>query len=396
MRGWFRGLHRNVVGLGLASFFTDLASEMITPLIPLFLTRELRAGAVLLGWMEGVADSVASLLRLISGWISDRAKKRKIFILVGYGFSVVVRPLTAVVRVAWQLLALRLVDRIGKGIRLAPRDALIADSCDAASRGRAFGLQKMMDNMGGVAGMLIAAAILGWITQDLRMVFLITAIPAACVLVVVAFAVKDVPPTVPAAKLQVSFKPFGADFRWFLFAITVFTLGNSSDLFILLQLSRLGLEDRWIPLVWAGHTMVRMLAALPAGVLADRVGKKRIVLLGWWFYVFVYAALAYTTSLAVAFVLVAIYALYWSLGESMLRAIVADMVPDHLRGTAYGTFHFCVGLAILPANLLFGYLYFEFGARPAFLVGAAFAAVAWIMLAMMKKAGKAETPPRPV
>ncbi len=385
MRRLFRGLGRNVLGLGTASFFTDLASEMITPLLPLFLAREFRAPRIALGVIEGLADMTASLLRLWSGWISDRLRRRKILILQGYGFSVVARPLMAVVTAVWHVGLLRLLDRFGKGIRLAPRDALIADSCEPAYRGKAFGLQRMMDNLGGVFGMLIAAALLTVFAGDFRTVFLITAIPASCVVLVILFAVKDIPSQAPPARLSLSLKPFQPRFRWFLLIVTVFTLGNSSDLFILLRLGELGLEARWVILIWCGHTLVRMLVALPAGVLADRWGKRRLVLAGWLLYAVTYAGFALTTSLAIAIVLVGIYAFYWSMAESVLRAIVADLVPQDLRGTAYGLYWFCVGIAILPANLWFGIVWERAGVRPAFLASAAIALVASAMLLALRR-----------
>lgn len=380
MRRIFRGLGRNVVGLGAASFFTDLAAEMITPLLPLFLMREFRAGGAVLGAIEGIADSAASLLRIVSGWISDRAKKRKIFLLIGYGFSVVVRPLMGIVAAAWHVGALRLVDRIGKGVRLAPRDALIADSCLPAYRGKAFGLQRTMDNLGGVLGMLVAAFLLLRFEGDYRRIFLLTALPAACVVLVILLVVRDRPPQAPPARLKLTLKPFSPQFRWFLLTVTVFTLGNSSDFFILARLKGLGLADPTLLFVWCGHTAIRMSAALPAGMLADRFGKKRLVLLGWAVYAGVYVGFALTTSLAAAIALVAIYALYWSLADSVLRAIVADLVPEDLRGTAYGMFHFCVGVAILPANLIFGVVWDRFGTAPAFWTGAGISLAACLML----------------
>lgn len=385
----FRGLGRNVVGLGIASFFTDLASEMITPLLPLFLKKEFRAGQVVLGVIEGLCDSVASLLRLVSGWISDRLKKRKFLVLVGYGFSVVVRPLLGIARAVWHVGALRLVDRIGKGVRLAPRDALIADSCLPAYRGKAFGLQRMMDNLGGVLGMLVAAFLLLRFEGDYRRIFLLTAIPATCVIVVILLVVRDRPPQVPPARLKLTLKPFSPQFRWFLLTVTVFTLGNSSDFFILARLKGFGLADSTLLFVWCGHTAIRMLVALPAGMLADRFGKKRLVLLGWTAYAGVYVGFGLATSLTAAIALVAIYALYWSLADSVLRAIVADLVPEHLRGTAYGMFHFCVGVAVLPANLIFGVLWDRFGAPPAFWTGAGLSLAACLMLLRVRSRSKA-------
>lgn len=385
MRRLFRGLGRNVVGLGTASFFTDLASEMIAPLLPLFLKREFRAGAATLGVIEGAADCVASLLRIFSGWISDRLRKRKLLVVLGYGVTVVVRPLMGLVLAAWHVGVLRLADRIGKGIRLAPRDALIADSCDPDVRGKAFGLQRMLDNFGGVLGMLVAATILATLAWDYRRIFLLTAIPAAAVILVVLLVVRDVPPRGKPAELRLSLRPFSDRYRWFLLTVAVFTLGNSSDWFILFRLSELGLEDHWAIYVWCAHTTVRMLLALPAGIFADRFGKKRVVLFGWLVYAGVYAGFALVSSLAAALVLVGVYAIYWSTADSVLRAIVADLVPEDLRGTAYGLYHFSVGVTILPANLLFGLVWKFGGHRAAFFTSAALALAACAMLAGLRR-----------
>ncbi len=374
------GLGRNVVGVGFASFLTDFGSEMGTPLLPIFLRKELHATQAALGVIEGIADSAASLLRLVSGWASDRLGKRKAFIFLGYGVAAVMRPLIGLARAAWHLGLIRFVDRVGKAVRLAPRDALIAESCEPSARGKAFGFQRAMDNLGGVLGMLLAAYLLSAWKGDYRRVFLLSAVPSACVLLVIAFVLRDVAPKAPPARLRLTLAPFGREFRWFLLTVAVFTLGNSSDLFILWRLSDLGLEDEWVLLVWCGHTLVRMVAALPAGALADRMGRRPLVLAGWLVYAGVYAGLGVTASLPVALVLVGIYGLYWSLAESLLRAMVADLVPAELRGTAYGMYWFTVGIAVLPASLVFGFLWKAFGPLPPFLTAAALAAAASFML----------------
>jgi MFS family permease len=368
------------VGLGFASFFTDLGSEMITPLIPVLLLQ-LAAPRAALGLIEGLGDAVASLLRIVSGWMSDRLGKRKIFVFAGYGIAAAMRPLMGLATAAWHLGAVRIVDRIGKGVRLAARDALIADSSEPAHRGRAFGFQRAMDNLGGVIGMLVAAALLRLWEGDVRRVFLLTAIPAACVLLVIGLVVRDVPPSAPPARLRLTLAPFGPEFRTFLAIVALFTLGNSSDLFIIPRLLDAGLPKEWVPLVWCGHTVVRMAAALPAGILADRFGKKRMVVAGWTVYAVVYAGLGLTDSLPWALGLLALYGLYWSLAESVLRAIVADLVPAELRGTAYGMYYFVVGVTILPANLAFGAVWDEWGPAPAFLGSAALAVLAALLLA---------------
>ena len=358
MRRLREGVGRNVWGIGVASFFTDLAGEMIAPLLPIFLLSELGATMVVFGSIEGIADSGASLLRLISGWLSDRVKKRKIFVLIGYGVGAAMRPLLGLVTAVWHVGVIRIADRLGKGIRVAPRDALIADSSDPAHRGKAFGLQRALDNLGGVGGMLIAVALLAATEGDFRTVFLLTAIPAACVLLAISLLVRDRPPSGPPAKLKLSLRPFGPEFRAFLLAVTVFTLGNPSHLFVIPRLKELGLDElHLLMLVWCGHTLIRTLAAIPAGIRADRWGRKRMILVGWLLYVGSFVGFGMTDSLTIALVLTGVYALYWSLAESVLRAMAADLTPPELRGTAYGMVHFCVGLAVLPANLAFGFVW---------------------------------------
>jgi len=380
MRGFLRSLGRNVLGLGLASFFTDLASEMATPLLPVLLERELHAGRTALAWIEGLAEAATSLLRIASGWLSDRVGKRKFLIFLGYGLSALLRPLYGLVTAGWQVGAIRISDRISKAVRLAPRDALLADSADPALRGRAFGFQRAMDNLGGVLGMLIAAALLWNSDARLREIFRYTALPAAGVLLTVALVLRDRPAAAPPARLRLTLAPFDRTFRWFLATVAVFTLGNSSDLLLLSRLRELGLGIKWVPLVWCAHTAVRMVAALPAGMLADRWGKKRVVLVGWTVYAVVYAGLGLTNDLTAALVLVAVYGLYWSLGESLLRALVADLVPAEHRGTAYGLYWFSVGITVLPANLLFNAVWDRWHSGPAFLMEAAFAVAAGAML----------------
>jgi MFS family permease len=390
MRGLLRGLGPNVVALGFASFFTDFASEMVFPLMPAFLVGVLQAGPAWLGLIEGLANSLSSLLRIVSGWLSDRFRVRKPFIFWGYGIASVARPFYFLVAAAWQVLVIRLVDRLGKGLRLAARDALLADSCDPAVRGKAFGLQHAMDNAGAAIGPLVAFALLtaGF---ELRTVFLVTAIPGLAVLFVIGGFVKDLPAAETKREpLRLTLAPFDARFRFFLVIIVVFTLGNSSDSFLLLRAQELMVADlkmapaatlRWLCILWSAHCVVKMLVGIPAGILADRVGRRGAVLAGWSVYALAYLGLAFATSFAPFVALLALYGLWTAFGDSVARAIVADLVPHDVRATAYGMFHFCVGMAALPASLGFGWIYGRFGQAPAFLAGAACAAAACGMMA---------------
>ncbi|HEU4339746.1 MAG TPA: MFS transporter, partial [Planctomycetota bacterium] len=294
MRRLLRGLGPNVIALSVASFFTDFGAELVIPLLPGFL-RSMRATTETLGWIEGISDSLASILRVVTGWLSDRLGRRKIFVLAGYGIASAARPLFGFARVVWHVGAVRIADRLGKGLRLAARDALIADSCEPWARGKAFGLQKAMDHFGATLGPLLAMALLarGW---DYRGVFFLTAIPAAMVLVVIGGFVHDVRPAAAPAKLKLSLAPFDANFKWFLLTVTVFTLGNSSDLFILWRAKEVGIAEHHVPLVWSGLCFVRALASIPGGMLADRFDRRYVVIAGLAVYATVYAGLAFAAT----------------------------------------------------------------------------------------------------
>jgi len=378
MRRLLRGLGPNVIALGFASFFTDFGAELVVPLLPDFL-RTMGATPRTLGWIEGIADSLASIFRVVSGWLSDLLGRRKIFVLAGYGIASVARPFFGLAKVAWHVGVVRIADRFGKGLRLAARDALIADSSEPFARGKAFGFQKAMDHFGATLGPLLAMVLLagGW---DVRSVFFLTAIPAAMVLLVIGGFVRDVPSPTPPARLKLSLAPFDANFKWFLLTVTVFTLGNSSDLFILWRGLDLGIPKHLIPLVWSGICLVRALASIPGGMLADRFDRRYVVIAGLAVYATVYAGLAFATTWPLFLVLVLVYGLYHALAESVLRAIVTDIVPAHLRGTAFGMFHFCMGFAFLPASIIFGTLMNAYGPAPAFLVGATMAVIAAAMM----------------
>ena len=387
MKRLFRGLKPNVYALGLTSFFTDFASEMVFPLMPFFLTGVLHASKSTLGLVEGSADSLAALLRIVSGWASDRVGKRKPFIFWGYALSSVARPFYAIATAGWHVLAIRLTDRLGKGTRLAARDALIADSCEKGDRGRAFGLQGAMDNFGAALGPILASLLLYW-GVPLRRVFLLTAIPAAAVMIVIAVFVRDIRSTAPPAQLRLSLKPFGGRFRWFLLTIAVFTMANSSDAFLVQRAPDCGIPIVWVPIFWAGFSTLRSLLALPGGALADRFDRRYVVLAGWLIYAGCYAGLAFAGTPGPFLALIAVYAAFSALATSNLRAIVVDLVPADLRGTAFGLFYFAIGLVSLPSSLLFGALSEHASPRTAFLTDAALALVACVMLLMLR-AGKA-------
>ncbi len=379
-------LGRNVVSLGLVSFFTDMSSEMIYPLLPVFLTATLGASVAFVGVIEGTAESVAALLKLASGWWSDRVHERKPFVLAGYLLASIVRPLVAIVQSASQVLAIRVTDRVGKGLRTAPRDALIADSVDPSIRGRAYGFQRAWDNAGAVAGPLIAFALLQWEGLTLRHVFWFALVPGAVAVAAVVWGVREVPKRTErsGAPLDLS-QPMGGRFWAFMAVIFVFTLGNSTDAFLLLRAKQLGVPIALTPIIWALLNAVKSLTNTPGGALSDRIGRRPTLMIGWTFYAAVYLAFAHASAQWQAWALFAVYGIYFGFAEGAERALVSDVVPADRRGTAFGWYNLAVGLGALPASLIFGLIWDRVGAGAAFTLGAALALVAAVGIAVVGK-----------
>lgn len=414
---------RNVLALGLVSLFTDTASEMIYPLVPIFVAL-LGSGAVILGVIEGIAETTAALLKLMSGIISDRIGKRKLLVVLGYGISTIIRPFTGIVTAAWQIVLVRLGDRVGKGIRTAPRDALIAASIDSRIRGKAYGFHRAMDHAGAVLGPVLAVATLILFVlvfkmtdtvQILRWTFIFAIIPGLCAIFALIFLVQEKKdPVASTRKFSFSLKPFDKNFLTYLGIVTLFSLGNSSDAFLLFRVQEalhhsqvlssvvyalpvIGktvrgfgtpdaqqklIEILFLPLVWAFFHVIKVLFSTPLGALSDRIGRKIVINLGWGIYAAVYLAFAFLDRLpevwqiTATFILFGIYALYYAFSEGAEKAFVADLVKPELRGSAFGLFSFATGLAALPASILFGLLYNVFGAAVAFGTGAVLAGAA--------------------
>jgi MFS family permease len=360
------------------SFLTDAATEMIYPLLPLFLSSVLGANASFIGAIEGAAETTAALLKLASGWWSDKVKKRKPLVLIGYGIATVARPFTAVAQTAMQVLAIRLTDRVGKGIRSSPRDALLADSTDAASRGRAFGFHAAMDNAGAVLGPLMAFLLLREFNFTLRNVFWMAAIPGALAFLVLVIAVREVEHHAPEAKgatIDRSAK-LGKRFWFYLTVVFLFTLGNSTDAFLLLRSNQLGVAVALAPILWAFFNGVKAAFGTWGGGLSDRFGRKPLIIAGWTVYALVYFGFAMATSQWHAWALFAAYALFYAFTEGTEKAFVADLVPQEIRGSAYGWFNLAIGLGALPASLIFGAIWDRVSPHAAFLFGASLAIMA--------------------
>lgn len=378
-----RRLGRTVVALAAVSFLTDVSSEMIYPLLPLFLAGTLGAGAGVLGLVEGAAESTAALLKLGSGWWSDRRPRRKPLVVLGYALSSAVRPLVALAQGAGHVLLVRLADRVGKGLRTSPRDALIADAVDPAVRGRAFGLHRAADHAGAVVGPLVAFALLAAAPGNLRLVFALSAVPAALAVAVLVAAVREGPRPAPARVAPAAGRPLGRGFRAYLAVVLLFTLGNSSDAFLLLRAADLGVAPALVPVLWAMFHLVKAATSTPGGALSDRLGRRPLILAGWAVYALVYLGFARAEAAWHAWALFAVYGAFYGLTEGTEKALVADLVPADRRGAAFGAYHLAVGLGALPASVLFGLVWERLGAPAAFGLGASLAGAAAALLLVL-------------
>jgi MFS family permease len=374
--------HRNVWALGWTSFFTDVSSEIIYPLLPVFLTTTLGVSMAFVGLIEGIAESTASLLKVVSGWWSDKMARRKPFAVGGYALSGLTRPMIALAAAGWHVLAARFIDRIGKGIRTAPRDALLADSVPADRRGAAFGLQRSMDHAGAIVGPLIAFALLTWVTSDYRTIFWVAAVPMVFAVGALVFGIKEV---APVRNEKTSATPFVVTpkFKRYLALLVLFTLGNSSDAFLILRAKDLGIADAMLPLLWVALHVVKMCSSLPAGALSDRIGRKTLIVGGWLVYAAVYVGFGAASEAWHIWGLFIAYGFFFGMTEAAEKAIVADFYPSEQRGRAFGLYNAAVGFAALPASLLMGWLWQQFGVTAAFDTGAGLAGAAAVLLALM-------------
>ncbi len=381
-----RDLPRSVWTLGWGSFFTDTASEAIYPILPYFVIHALGGNPISLGVIEGAADATNSLVKLWSGRWSDRTRARKPLVVAGYGIATVVRPLTALATTWWHVFAVRCADRFGKGIRGAPRDALLADLAPIQSRGLAFGFHRAMDNAGAVVGPLLASAYLFCLPGHYRSLFALTIVPGS--LAVLLLMRLPEPGTrarssTPTAAATHSWRELPPTLWRVLVAILVFTLGNSTDAFLLWRLTDVTGGITTIPLLWAGLNLIKSVTAVVGGGLSDRFDRRLVIASGWGVYAAVYAGFAVAQSAAILIVLFFIYGLYFGLTEGVERALIADFAPASLRGTAFGIYNAALGVGAMIASLVFGVLWETAGAAVAFGTGAGLAVGAAVLMLTM-------------
>lgn len=395
--GW-RALPRNVWAVSLTSFFMDISSEMVLNILPLFLSNVLGVGTNIIGLIEGIAEATASLLKVFSGWLSDRLQARKWLAVTGYGISTLVKPFFYFANAWTAVLAVRWADRVGKGVRTAPRDALVADSIDESRRGLAFGFHRAADTGGAVLGLLIALGVV-WAAQSasveldrrtFQVVVLASLIPAALAVISLALGAEDVPVTSQRERPAITFKGLGKPFLVFMVIVGLFDLGNSSDAFLVLRAQERGLNVLGILGMLVTFNLVYMLVSTPAGSLSDRIGRRRVIVVGWLAYAVIYFGFAAAGTGWHAWVLYALYGVYYGLAYGTTKALVADIVPVELRGTAYGTYNAVLGLLDFPASLIAGLLWQGaggwqgLGPSAPFFFGAALALAAAILMALWK------------
>ncbi|HAF62861.1 MAG TPA: MFS transporter [Anaerolineaceae bacterium] len=390
-----RDLPRNILAVSLTSFFMDISSEMVINILPLFLSNVLGVKTNLIGLIEGVAEATASLLKMISGWLSDKLKTRKWLAVLGYGISALAKPFFYFANSWGAVAAIRWADRVGKGIRTAPRDALVADSIEEKQRGLAFGFHRAADTLGAVLGLVIAALVV-WLTQrssglltvsTFRLIVLLSLVPAFLAVLSLIIGTKEVKSKEEHTLPKISMKALGKDFIAFMLIVSLFDIGNSSDAFLTLRAQERGVSVLGILIMLIVFNLVYTLISTPAGILSDKVGRKKMIVIGWLIYAGVYFGFGLAQEIWHIVVFYIIYGLYYGLTYGTIKAMVADIVPEELRGTAYGTYNGIIGILDFPASLIAGVLWqgvgtWEgFGPSAPFLFGGATALVAAILMA---------------
>lgn len=352
---FMKGITLNVIILGFVSLFTDLSSQMVFPLIPLFLTNVLGAGGAVVGLVEGAAETTASLLKVFSGYWSDKIEKRKPFVLIGYGISSLMKPLFAFSYIWQSVLGIRIAERVGKGIRDAPRDVIVANSCDENVRGKAYGIHRFMDGIGSIFGAVLAFLLLPLF--GFRKVFLLAFIPSIIAVLLILFVKEKKHKHIESKSLEVSFKSLTPQLKYFICIATIFALGNFGYAFLLLRAINLGLESQTAILLYIIYYISYSIFIIPAGMFSDKIGRKRVILMGYGLFGLTSLGLIFVSSLSQIISLFISYGIFYAMIDGVQRAFVVDLSPPSIKGTALGTFHTSTGLAALPAGLIAGLLW---------------------------------------
>jgi len=377
----FFGFGRNVFVAGLVSFFMDVSSEMIYPLVPLFLANILGVNKSVIGLIEGIAESTASLLKVFSGWFSDRIGNRKWLMAAGYGISTLSRPIVSLAT-GWQhVLGSRFMDRFGKGVRTAPRDAIIAESAEKTHLGRAFGFHRSMDTLGAVVGPALAFFLLGIFSNNYRWVFWLSMIPGTIAVLLIIFFINEKKKVsiAHAERPKLTFKHFDWRFKFFVLVATIFAIGNSSDVFLILRAQQIGIPTLLIPMLYLLFNLIYSASAIPAGIAADKFGRKRVILLGYVLFAIIYYGFAIARDTTAIWVLFGFYGLFMGLTEGIQKAFLATIIPPDFKATAFGVYNTAIGLAMFPASLIGGWLWDHISPSATFYYGSVTAILSTVL-----------------
>ncbi len=381
----FFGFGKNVIVAGLVSFFMDISSEMIYPIVPLFLASVLGVNKSVIGLIEGIAESTASLVKVVSGWFSDRMGNRKWLMAAGYGISTLSRPIVALATGWHHVMGSRFLDRFGKGVRTAPRDAIIAESADKSYLGKTFGFQRSMDSMGAVVGPALAFFLLGILSNDYRKIFWLSKIPGVVAVLLIIFFIREKRKfvTVHSPRPKLTLRQFDGKFKFFVIIAALFAVGNSSDMFLILRAQQVGVSTVMIPMVYLLFNLVYSLSSIPAGMAADRFGKDRIILLGFILFALLYYGFAVAQDTKTIWFLFSLYGLFMGLTDGVQRAFLATIIPVDFMATAFGFYNTVVGLAMLPASFIGGWLWDRVSPSATFYFGAATAAASAVLFIVL-------------
>ncbi|ULB33917.1 MULTISPECIES: MFS transporter [Proteiniphilum] len=380
------GLEKNVFYTGLTSFFTDTSSKMVYSVMPLFL-MSIGASKIQISLIEGIAESTASLLKAVSGFWSDKIGKNKPFMFIGYTITALITPLYAYVVNPMQVLAYRFLERVGKGIRTAPRDSLISGSVNNGETGKSFGFHKAMDNSGAIVGPLMASGILFFLPKDnpvlqYKIIFWVATVPAVIGVLTIIFFLKEAKSQKSFTVSKISLKQLPRNYSFFLIIVAVFTLGNSTDSLLIVRTSETGISPSLVPLIYMLFNTVSVLLAIPFGKLSDKIGRAKLITAGFIVYSFVYFMFGASSQILVYIAMFGMYGVYSALTDTCQKALVSDLIPNEMKGTGYGLYHAVLGIMLLPASVIAGYLYDRVSPGAPFYFGSVMSLIAAALMIM--------------